>query len=204
MNLRNVYIGRYKNSNTETLFYQKNLMRYLNLKEGNKEVYEREINLNSLISLQDAIPTEKEKLKKTTIVKLYDDDRSRIISLNKLFIGDIYRVTDVLNREIKNDKNQGLLSGDCYTTFTGILIKQGALLINEEEFFKDMEHSIIVKRNYYPEEGELVVIENDQLRLIPSSKTKTEKLQPFTTIVLMNGNQASKRKILEEYRRYMP
>ncbi len=217
MNLSNVYVGVYKNSDKETLFYQKTLMRYIDLMQKNREVYASEINLDSLISFQDAIPMKSTKLeikgiinvsiddeepRKKHIIKAYLNDRKKIISLDQVSISDIYRVKEILNRDIRNDKNQGLMSADCYTTFRGVLIKQGALLINEGEFFKDMEHSIIVKRNQYPEVGELVVIENDQLILAPSSKTRTEKMQPFTSIVPMTS-KAPKEKILTEYRKYM-
>lgn len=217
MNLRNVYVGMYKNSDTETLFYQKTLMRYIDLMQKNREVYASEINLDSLISFQDAIPMKSTKLeikgiinvsiddeepRKEHIIKAYLKDRKKIISLDQVFISDIYRVKEILNRDIRNDKNQGLMSADCYTTFRGVLIKQGALLINEGEFFKDMEHSIIIKRNQYPEVGELVVIENDRLILAPSSKTRTEKMQPFTSIVPMTS-EAPKQKILAEYRKHM-
>lgn len=217
MDLRNVYVGMYKNSDKETLFYQKTLMRYIDLMQNDKEVYASEINLDSLISFQDAIPIKSTKLgtkgiinisiddekpRKKYITKLYLSDRKKIISLDKVSIGDIYRVNEILNRNIQNHKNQGLMSADCYTTFRGVLIKQGALLINEGEFFKDMEHSIIVKRNQYPEVGELVVIENDQLILTPPSKTRTEKMQPFTSMVPMTS-EAPKEKILEEYRKHI-
>lgn len=217
INIRDLYVGRYKNSGEEALFYQKSLMKFEDLTDSDKEVYKSEINLDSLVSYRDAIPKsvikiarnmnlyidDRNEISRKKAVELYRDDREKRISLDTLFIGDIYRVDSIVDQKIINSKNQGLMSGDCYTTFTGVLIKQGALLINEDEFLQDMEHSITIKRNHYPEVGELVVMEDDQLRLVPSSKTQTEKIEPFTSIVPMKGKEAPKSKILSEYRKYM-
>ena len=217
MNIRDLYVGRYKDSGEEALFYQKSLMKYEDLIHGNREVYRSEINLDSLISYQDAIPKSGIRIAKNVslyldnrneiirkkAVELYLDDREKSIPLDRLFIGDIYRVDHIVESKILNSENQGLMSGDCYTTFTGVLIKQGALLINEDECLKDMEHAITVKRNHYPEEGNLVVIEDEQLRLMSDSKTPTQKIEPFTSIVPMKGKDAPKSKILSEYRKYM-
>jgi len=216
ISIRDLFIGRYKNSGEETLFYQKSLMKYEDLNHSDKEVYQSEINLNSLVSYQDAIPKsvikiarninlyldDGNEISRRKAVELYQNDREKRISLDTLFIGDIYRVNRILEQKIISSENQGLMSGDCYTLFQGILIKQGALLINEDEFFKDMEHSITIKRNHYPEEGNLVVIEDEQLNLMSYPKTRTEKIKPFTSIVPMEGEDAPKSKILSEYRKY--
>jgi len=73
------------------------------------------------------------------------------------------------------------------------------LLLNEDEFFKDMEHSIIIKRNPCPTKGELVVIENNLLRLAPGCGNRPQRITPFTSIVSMEKQESSKRKILEVY-----
>lgn len=192
MNTNNVYIGQYKNSSYESLFYKREMDRYEDLKREKRIVSASEIDLNSLVAYREIFPNQKKDQMRNHIIRVYDMDRREKIELNKVFIGDIYQVSKIVDqRPIHNIFQINL---------EGIMIKPRALLLDEGEFLTDMERPFKIKRWASPEVGKLIVIENNLTVLTSSSNSKTEKLQPFTKVFSMTEKQATKRKILERYR----
>lgn len=139
---------------------------------------------------------------RNSIVSLYNKDRGQKIAMNRVFIGDIYRVTKIRKREFTNHRSKSFFGSDCHTILEGSLVKKGALLLNYGELLKDMERDIKIKHNIYPEVGELIVIENDLITLTPPTYSTTERLQPFTKLVPMTEEKPVKRQILQKYREY--
>ncbi|MDE5587226.1 MAG: hypothetical protein K2I72_02510 [Bacilli bacterium] len=202
MNIKNVYVGRYKSNNRETVFCQRSDTQYEDLQKEGKKVSVEEIRLDSLIPYEDAFQTGKKEQMKNDIVRLYREDRKKVIDLSRVYIGDIYKVTEIIDREFTNHRNQSLLGSDCHTTLKAAMVRKGALLLNFPKLLKDMEHSIKIKHNNYPEVGEFIVIENDLITIMPSPKSFTERIKPFTSLVPMKEEKAPKRKILQKYQEY--
>ncbi len=205
LRVKNVYIGRYKKNNRETLFCKRAEDQYEDLKKEGQIVSLEEIHLDSLIPYEDVFQTGNKDQMKHTIIRSYNNDRGESINLSRVYIGDVYQVTEIVDRKFVNhqkQRKQSLAGSDCHTLLKGDLVKKGALLINFGEILKGMEQPFKIKHNQYPEVGQLIVIENNFITLMSASTSVTEKLRPFTSLIPMEEEKAPKRKILKKYWEY--
>ena len=92
----NLSIGVYKVNFHESLFKKKDSSTYYDIKER-KTVPVEEIDETSLIPYDDIFNCHAPF--RSNIVKIYDLDRMKKISLNKVFVGDLYQITKVIDRK---------------------------------------------------------------------------------------------------------
>jgi len=199
MDKNKVYIGVYKDNNKESLFYQKDINTYYDLKEKSK-VNSNEIHKNSLIPYKDIIEC-KSSLKRN-IIKLYDLDRIQKISLNKVFLGDIFEMENVcISREFNQteDRLDIETSEGCFVK----KVKESALLLALSSFFEKNEDVDIHYDNFIDMEtgtiyDDEVVVQNGTQYLPRTS----EYLIPIKKVIYIKDEKIEKGKLLEKYRDY--
>ena len=187
MDKSKVYIGVYKDSVQESLFYQKDSSTYYDLKQK-KKVSSTEIEESSLIPYNDIIRCKSRF--KINIIRLYDLDRMQRIALNRLYIGNIYQIVQIEDRKYFGDSP---LNIGTETHVQGKLLIENRLLNSTSQYldnadFIDIENSDFYKNPYYPEVGDIYI--------------DTDKLKPAFVELGINTLQIEKGKLLEKYREY--
>ena len=90
MNINNVFIGYNKNGE-ELLLYKKN-GNYINLLDKNYKTYNTN-EISNIILFSDILNSKIVGKKK--IIKTYNNDRSQLLKLSNVFLGNIYEITDI-------------------------------------------------------------------------------------------------------------
>lgn len=98
MKLDSVFIAFLKSDEKEHLFYKKEDV-YYDLKTKEKYTI-NDIDLRTLLNFKDSIKCEKDAYFKFFIKFLYNNDRSQLINIEKLCIGDIKQAIDVERKDI--------------------------------------------------------------------------------------------------------
>lgn len=189
MDKSKVYIGVYISDNQESLFYQKNINTFYDLKRK-KIVSSVEIDKDSLIQYNDIINCKSNF--KGNIIKLYDLDRMEKVFLSRVYIGSSYQVTEILGRRSFGRK---LLDMGTETKFKAALLKKNMLLMSSGNLldysdFMDLENGEFYSNIYHPEIGDAYIpIDNGNLK-------------PAATILGIESFNVEKGILLEKYRDY--
>lgn len=185
MDKNKIYIGVYKSNNQESLFYPKTSDTYYDLKQK-KVVHIKEISEDSLILYNDIIEC-KSSFKRNNI-KLYDLDRMKKISLNRVFIGNSYQITRIISKEYFGTT---FWNSGSTTHFERKLLEKDLLLIfngNYYDRFKSLETGNSYGYLFNPSIGDIYVDDDN--------------LKPAATELDINNQSIQKGKLLEKYREY--
>ena len=194
MNRQRVYIGVYKKNNQESLFYQEDIGLFYDLKQK-KMIFSYELEEN-LIPYSNII--KEERRFKKDIIKLYDLDRMKKISLNRVLIGKVFELEDV---HIINDFNFSLEKLDISYkgTASNKLIKEDALLLSNELFCDGIEDVVdlmdIETGIWYNENIDL----KNGTQYVPRTKNT---LCYAKDVMKIDVETMEKGKLLEKYREY--
>lgn len=203
MDSKRVFIGVYKDTNQESLFYQKDngLFRDL-IKSRSVSIDELESNLISYDSFCDNIIEHSSKAIsydsfyaniiehkskfKRNMIKLYNYDRMQKVSLKRVFIGNSYVVAKILNRDFFGFSS-------CTTTYSSQKLGDRILLYSEDydlEYsdFIDIENNEYYKNLFCPEKGDIYISIDD--------------LKPASLELNIHDTVVEKQKLLEKYRTY--
>lgn len=203
MDSKRVFIGVYKDTNQESLFYQKDngLFRDL-IKSRSVSIDELESNLIpydsfydniiehsskaiSYANRHDNIIKHKSKFRRT-MIKLYNYDRMQKVSLKRTFIGNSYVITKILNRDFFGFSS-------FKTTYSSQKLGDKILLYSEGydlEYsdFIGIENNEYYKDLFYPEKGDIYISIDD--------------LKPASLELNIHDTVVEKQKLLEKYRTY--
>lgn len=182
MDSQRVFIGVYKDTNQESLFYRKDNGLFQDLIQ-NRYVFIDE--LESTLVPYDNIIKQK-SIFKGSIIRLYNYDRMQEISLNRVFIGNSYVVTEILDR-----KFFGVSS--ILTTFNTEELDDCILLYSKSSYltcsdFIGIENNKCYKYLFCPKKGEI----NAPLR----------DLKPASLELDIHDPVIEKRELLKKYRAY--
>lgn len=119
-------------------------------------------------------------------MKLYNLDKMQKISLNRVFIGNSYIVTEIIQREWKDDSS-------VLTSFNSKMLEANILLYSTDDYLKysdfiDIESNNHYKCLFYPSRGDVYI----------SLKT----LKAASIELGICGPVVVKQKLLEKYREY--
>ena len=90
MNINNVFIGYNKNGE-ELLLYKRN-DNYINLLDKNYKIYNTN-EISNIILFSNIVNSK--IIGKNKIIKTYNNDRSQLLKLSNVFLGNIYEITDI-------------------------------------------------------------------------------------------------------------
>lgn len=190
MDRTRVYIGVYENSNQESLFYQKDNDTYCDLRYK-KDVSFSEIQKDSLIPYNKIIKGD--AFFKGSIIKLYELDRMKEISLSRTFIGNVCQIIDIKWRQ---DYGDFWRSGSVCKA-ESICLKEDILLFSlehnirlAEDDFKDIENGNRYDRPYRYKVGSIYI------------SPARDHLRPAASVLGINSSNIQKGKLLEKYREY--
>lgn len=193
MEKKKVYIGVYKENNIESLFFQNGEDSYFDLKKK-KNISVSEIDTTSLIHYSEVINCESNL--KSDIIRLYDVDRVQKVSLNKVFIGNIFIVEEAT---VTTDYFQ--IGGNIdFVTETVYGVKDTnnkALVFSVDNYpdsrysdLVDLENSVIYNGHTILQEGSFYI------------SREPEHLVPVKTMLGICGETMEKGKLLQKYREY--
>jgi len=189
MDKSRVYIGVYIENNQESLFYQKDINKYYDLKQK-KNVSLCELQSNCLVPYKDIIKCCSNI--KRNIIKLYDLDRMKKVSLDRLFIGNIYQITEIVSQEYYGTN---LWDAGVNTEFKVSLQNENILLLalskdKKNTDFRNMENGTEYKNLFIPNLGDFYV------------SNKPQDLRLASIELSINSKEIEKGKLLEKYREY--
>ena len=187
MNINNLYIGVYKETNNESLFYKVNKNIYRDIKNHSRKVSGSELDISSLIPYTTIDRTNKSKTRFKAL-KIYNHDRMEEMSLNRVFIGDILQVTEILKKEY----GRGFT---IHTRFNTTTVKAERLLLAtnkdlESSYFIDLESNLVYSNPYSPHYGDYYI------------STKSEHLKLASQVFNISNTTIEKGKLLKKYREY--
>lgn len=182
----NLSIGVYKVDFHESLFLKKDSFTYYDIKER-KTVPVEEIDETSLISYDDIFNCHSPF--RSNIVKIYDLDRMKKISLNKVFIGNLYQIMKVVDRKFYH--------GFFVVSQVQSKLFQENLLLElvhgipdqySSATFKNMESGTLYEKSFLPSIGDFYI------------ETDPGQIKLFSDIAGVSQIEMNKGKILEKYR----
>ncbi len=182
MDSQRVFIGVYKDTNQESLFYRKDNGLFQDLIQK-RYVFIDELE-STLIPYGDII--KQKSIFKGSIISLYNYDRMQKVSLNRVFIGNSYVVTEILGK-----KFFGVSS--VLTTFNSKMLDDRILLYSESDYleysdFIGIENNECYKYLSFPQMGDIYVPLRD--------------LKPASLELNIHDHVVEKQKLLEKYRTY--
>lgn len=182
----NVSIGVYKVDCHESLFRKNDSSTYYDLKER-KNVSVDEVDLSSFFPYNSLINCHPHL--RRNIIKLYDLDRMRKVSLSKVFIGNLYQISQVVGRYYSSGDNVvSRVTSKCVQKDLLLELTNGSLDPCSYVTFQNMENNEVYKEIFLPNVGDFYIDKNsDQIRL-------------FSDIVDVSQIELEKGKILEKYR----
>ena len=191
MNKDNLYIGVYKETNEESLFYKNSDEDYKDLKNHNKKVASENLDIPSLISFS-TLDKSIEAKTRFGALKIYNQDRLQQVSLSRVFIGNVYQITEISERK-RSGSNWWDYTVE--TSFKAHIIKKGALLLATMSMpkysdFIDLENNQLYKIEFAPEESDYYI------------PTDASKLKLVGSILKISDSTVEKGKLLEKYREY--
>lgn len=195
MRKEQIYIGLYSDD-SESVFLRKNRNQYYDL-SAKRKVIPEEIQFDSFVPYINVINPPRICIR-GNVLRLYDLDRCKMVSLEKVFIGNLYQVTEILWKQSFGDSlwNLGIFSKFCYR-----IVKRDVLLYKKQNEFKFMNI----------ETGELYHDSNISIRTALQTTAveagdffvnddKEEDCALFTSILDIHETEMEKGKILEKYR----
>lgn len=182
MDSQRVFIGVYKDTNQESLFYRKDNGLFQDLIQKRYALID-ELE-STLIPYGDII--KQKSIFKGNIIRLYNYDRMQEISLNRVFIGNSYVVTEILDK-----KFFGVSS--VLTTFNSKMLDDRILLYSESDYleysdFIGIENNECYKYLFCPQIGDIYVPLRD--------------LKPVSLEFNIHDHVIEKRELLKKYRAY--
>lgn len=196
MDRTRVYIGVYENSNQESLFYQKDNNTYYDLQFQSNVSY-NEIQKGSLIPYNKIIKGDASL--RGSIIKLYEADRMKKMSLNRVFIGNVCKVDSVkIEGKMYGDRRSFWTNGSVMESIKYSIVKQDALLYSSDSDiillkyadFKDIENGIHYEWEVFHEVNDIFI------------STEDIDIRPAKGVLGINSHHIQKGKLLEKYREY--
>ncbi len=192
MKQKNIYVGVYENCQ-ESLFCQIDENTYYDLKTE-QEVSFLDLKLDSFVPYQNLFNCKKTISK--YLIQIYETDRMEVVTLNRVFLGSIFQITDVTSRVILQQSNDKELTYQKEKIGKTKMIQKNALFyfLEEQEdledvTLKEMETGKIFLSNFLFQPGVFYVP-----RSIPYLKPIQEELSLPETL--------EKKELLFQYRKY--
>ena len=187
MNKDNLYIGVYKDTNEESLFYKISDAVYKDLKKHNKKVSSDSLDVSSLVPFSTLDKSIQVKTRFGAL-KIYNQQRLQQVSLSRVFIGDVLQVVEITEKKY----GRGFT---VYTKFNTIPVKQNQLLLStsknlEYADFINLENNQRYKNLWSPKIGNYYI------------STQREHLRLANEVLNINDSTIEKGKLLIKYRDY--